>query len=69
MVFNLYNPQGQKVLNNENFVNDSSKTWIGYVGKKNDPQQPLTSGVWKAEYQLIRGDRTLVKTQNQMEIQ
>ncbi len=69
MIFNLYNPQGQKVVNNENFANESSKTWIGYVGKKNNPQQPLTPGNWNAEYQLIRGDRTLVKTKKQLQLQ
>jgi len=69
MIFNLYDPQGQKVLNNENFANESSKTWIGYVGKKNDPQQPLTPGTWKAEYQLIRGDRTLVKVERQLQLE
>ncbi|VXD25072.1 Peptidase M23 [Planktothrix serta PCC 8927] len=69
MIFNLYNPQGQKVVNNESFVNESSKTWIGYIGKKNNPQQPLSSGNWNAEYQLIRGDRTLVKTKKQLQLQ
>ncbi|MBE9142339.1 M23 family metallopeptidase [Planktothrix mougeotii] len=69
MIFNVYDSQGIKVVNNESFVNESSKTWIGYVGKKNNPQSPLTPGNWKAEYQLIRGDRILVKVQRQLQLQ
>jgi murein DD-endopeptidase len=66
MIFNLDDPQGNKVVNHESFVNESSKTWMGYVGERNNLQQPFTPGTWNAEYQLIRSDRTLVKTQRQL---
>jgi len=41
---------------------------LGYVGKRNSTNSPLTPGVWRAEYRLTRGDRVLAEVKREIEL-
>ncbi len=64
--FKLIDPTGQTIINNQNQIEESSKTWIGYSGKKNNPEQPLKPGVWKGQYQLTRSGKVLINVQREI---
>lgn len=65
-VYKLIDPAGKMVINNPNKIEDSSKTWIGYSGQKSRPDQPLKPGVWKGQYQLIRGNKVLINIEREV---
>ena len=67
--YKLFDPQGQAVVEHQEQLKSSTKTWIGYVGKKNNPQRPLSSGTWLGEYRLIRGGKVLINVEREVELQ
>lgn len=68
MYFKLTAPNGQVIAENTQKIDDSSKTWMGYVGKRNTPERPIVPGVWKGEYRLIRGDKAIVDIDREIEV-
>jgi murein DD-endopeptidase MepM/ murein hydrolase activator NlpD len=62
----LIAPNGEIAVDNQDTVEKSSRTWLSYIGKKNNPQRPLSSGLWRGEYQLRRGDKILIKINREL---
>jgi murein DD-endopeptidase len=58
--FKLTAPNGQTIAESEQMLDDSNRIFVGFVGKRNTSDRPITPGVWRGEYQLTRGDRTLI---------
>lgn len=56
--FQLIDPNGQVVVDNHQTLAEPNRTWMGYVGKRS-PERPIIPGVWRGEYQLQRGDRSM----------
>jgi len=66
--YKLFAPNGQTIADQTNEIKAPSRTWLGYVGKRNSTNSPLTPGVWRAEYRLTRGDRVLTEVKREVEL-
>ncbi|WP_242541512.1 M23 family metallopeptidase [Phormidium pseudopriestleyi] len=66
--FKLIAPNGQAIAEDTKEINSPSKTWMGYVGKRNNPDRPIAPGVWRGEYQLIREGEVLVNLVREIEV-
>lgn len=66
--YQLFDPNGQTIVNNTNEIKAPSRTWLGYIGKRNSTNSPLTPGVWRAQYRLMRGDRVLTQVKREVEL-
>jgi murein DD-endopeptidase len=66
--YKLFDPNGKIVADRASEIKAPSRTWLGYVGKRNNPNSPLTPGVWRAEYRLTRGDRVLTEIKREVEL-
>ncbi|HLO51105.1 MAG TPA: M23 family metallopeptidase [Kamptonema sp.] len=66
--YKLLAPNGQVIGENTNEIKSSNRAWISYVGKKNRGNSTLTPGIWRAEYQLKRGDKVLIDLKRQVEL-
>lgn len=64
----LIAPNGEIVVDKKDTVEKSNRTWIRYIGKKNNPQRPLTPGIWRGEYQLQRGNKVLIKLTRELNL-
>lgn len=67
--YKLFDPQGQALVEHQEQLKSPSKTWIGYVGKKNNPQRPLSPGTWRGEYRLIRAGKVLINVDREVQLQ
>jgi len=67
--YQLFDPRGRAVVEHQEQLNSSSRTWLGYVGKRNNPQQPLIPGTWRGEYRLIRDGKILIEVERDAELQ
>ncbi|MGH2413791.1 MAG: M23 family peptidase, partial [Microcystaceae cyanobacterium] len=66
--FRLSAPDGQAAIDQENPLKDSSRSWVSYVGKRNNAQTPISSGVWRGQYQLRRGNHLIVEVEREVVI-
>ncbi|MCT7983491.1 M23 family metallopeptidase [Laspinema sp. A4] len=66
--FKLIAPNGQAIAEDRKEITSPSKTWMGYVGKRNNPDRPILPGVWRGEYQLTRGGEVLVDLVREIEV-
>ncbi|MGL5066192.1 MAG: M23 family metallopeptidase [Microcoleus sp.] len=66
--YKLFDPNGQVIADRASEIKAPSRTWLGYVGKRNNPNYPLIPGVWRAEYRLTRGDRVLTDIKREVEL-
>lgn len=67
--FKLITPDGQVVINQEKQLDKPYRSWVSYVGKRNSSQTTITTRVWRGEYELKRGDRSIFKTIRQITVQ
>jgi murein DD-endopeptidase MepM/ murein hydrolase activator NlpD len=67
-IIRLISPEGDVVAETEQSIEESHRIWLRYVGKRNTEQRPLTPGIWRAEYQLKRGDRILIDRTQQVRL-
>lgn len=67
--YRLTDPQGNVIIEHRDRIDSPSRTWLGYVGKKNTSDRPLTPGTWNASYRLTRGDRTLIDINRPIHLQ
>lgn len=65
--YQLFAPNGDRVLDNEKEIKSASKTWMGYVGKRNNSQS-LAKGKWRGEYSLTRGNKVLVNVSKEVQL-
>lgn len=66
--YQVFSPQGEKIVDNRNVIKEPSRTWMGYVGKRNTPQRPLTPGIWQAQYRLTRGNKVLIDVKREIQL-
>lgn len=66
--YQLFAPNGETVANNTSEIKAPSRTWLGYIGKRNSSNSPLTPGVWRAQYRLTRGDRVVTEVKKEVEL-
>lgn len=63
----IRDPQGQVWVQNTQFLKESNRVWLSFVGKKTDPTV-LTPGVWTGTYELRRKGKNLIREQKTFEI-
>ncbi|MGD1698457.1 M23 family metallopeptidase [Dapis sp. BLCC M229] len=64
--YQLFAPNGERVIDNKKEIKSAKKTWMGYVGKRNNSQS-LAKGKWRGEYSLMRGDKVLVNVSKEVQ--
>ncbi len=57
----LIAPDGTVAIEQENTLDRSFRSWLGYVGKRN-----IVPGLWQGEYQLWRGSSLLFKVNREV---
>ncbi len=65
--YQLFAPNGDRVIDNKKEIKSAKKTWMGYVGKRNNSQS-LAKGKWRGEYSLTRGDKVLVNVSKEVQL-
>lgn len=65
--YKLFAPNGQTIADQTSEIKAPSRTWLGYVGKRNSTNS-VTPGVWRAEYRLTRGERVLTSVKREVEL-
>ena len=65
--YQLFAPNGERVIDNKKEMKSARKTWMGYVGKRNNSQS-LPIGKWRGEYSLTRGDQVLVNITKEVQL-
>jgi len=67
--FRLLAPDGAAALEHKREIRSPIRiNWSSFVGKKNTGERPLAPGVWRGEYQLVRGDRVVVEVTREVEL-
>ncbi|MEB3282853.1 MAG: peptidoglycan DD-metalloendopeptidase family protein [Lyngbya sp.] len=66
--YQLSDPRGRVVVEHQEQINSPSRTWLGYIGKRNSRQRPLTPGIWRGEYRLIRNGQIVIDVTRDAEI-
>jgi murein DD-endopeptidase MepM/ murein hydrolase activator NlpD len=66
--YQLFAPNGQIIATQTKEIKAPSRAWLGYIGKRNSTNSPLSPGVWRAEYRLTRGDRVLTQVKREVEL-
>ncbi|MBW4492113.1 MAG: M23 family metallopeptidase [Oscillatoria princeps RMCB-10] len=67
--FRLLAPDGTTIAESKREIQSPNRiNWSSYVGKKNTKERPLTPGVWRGEYQLVRGERVLIDLKQEVEL-
>ena len=65
--YQLFAPNGERVIDNKKEMKSARKTWMGYVDKRNNSQS-LPIGKWRGEYSLTRGDQVLVNITKEVQL-
>ncbi|MCL2929684.1 MAG: M23 family metallopeptidase [Trichodesmium sp. MAG_R01] len=65
--YQLFAPNGERVIDNKKEMKSARKTWRGYVDKRNNSQS-LPIGKWRGEYSLTRGDKVLVNLTKEVQL-
>jgi hypothetical protein len=67
--FRLLAPDGTTIAESKRAIESPNRiNRSNYVGKKNTKERPLTPGVWRGEYQLLRGDQVLIDIKREVEL-
>lgn len=66
--FRLTAPNGEVVAQSQQPIANPSRSWMGYVGKRNTLERPIIPGTWRGEYQLIRNGSTIIDVNRTIEI-
>ncbi|NJK40118.1 MAG: M23 family metallopeptidase, partial [Oscillatoriales cyanobacterium SM2_3_0] len=66
--YKLFDPSGAIAVDNQEVLKSPSRTWLGYVGKKNNPQRPLVLGQWRGEYRLVRDGKMLLEVKRALQL-
>ncbi|MGB3193099.1 MAG: M23 family metallopeptidase [Limnoraphis sp.] len=67
--YQLDDPRGRTVVEHQEQLDSPSRTWLGYIGKRNNPQQPLIPGTWHGKYRLIRDGKILIDVNRDVQLQ
>ena len=65
--YQLFAPNGERVIDNKKEIESANKTWMGYVGKRNN-YQSLPKGKWRGEYHLTRNNKVLVSLRKEVQL-
>ena len=66
--FRLYDPEGKEFVNQASEIEESNRTWMSFVGKRNTSERPITPGTWRGEYELKRGDEVIFSVEREISI-
>jgi murein DD-endopeptidase MepM/ murein hydrolase activator NlpD len=66
--YRVFDPKGNAVIDTSKEIESDAKTWMGYAGKRNNPQRPLQPGTWRGEYRLVRDGKVLVDVKKEVEL-
>ncbi|MEA5533540.1 M23 family metallopeptidase [Crocosphaera sp. XPORK-15E] len=66
--FTLIDPKGKVIIEQNKPVKRSYRNWVTYVGKKNTPDNPIISGIWRGKYQLTKNDKVILEVSQEVEI-
>ncbi len=66
--FRLTAPNGEVVAESQQPIANPSRSWMGYVGKRNTFDRPIIPGTWLGEYQLVRNGSTIIEVSRTIEI-
>ncbi|MFB2921283.1 M23 family metallopeptidase [Aerosakkonema sp. BLCC-F2] len=64
--FQLTAPDGKPFAVRKQDLAQPSRAWLSYVGKKASANQPLSPGVWRGEYRLIRNGKVLIDVKREV---
>ncbi|MGK7936902.1 MAG: M23 family metallopeptidase [Xenococcaceae cyanobacterium] len=59
----LIDPNGEVVVQQEQQLEQSYRTWVSYVGKRT-----IIPGVWQGEYQLLRDNNAVLTVKRELEV-
>lgn len=65
----VVDPQGQTIAENKTVRDRPNRIILAYGGKRNTRDRPLIPGTWRGEYQLKRGNNTLINITQTVEVQ
>lgn len=65
--FEIFDPQGKRMLKSEATIPGNKATWSSYAGKPRPPRGWMT-GTYRAEYRLERNGAPLITTTRQLKI-
>jgi murein DD-endopeptidase len=60
----LFNPQGEMVVDNKKVINAPARSYISYGGKRK-----FTAGKWQGKYQLTRNNKVVVQADREILVQ
>ena len=66
-VFEMFNPQGKRILRSESTIPSNKAIWFTYAGKP-FPQRGWVTGSYRAEYRLERKGMPVIMTTRQLNI-
>lgn len=66
-IFEIFDPQGERLLTNETTIPGNKSVWLGYAGKPRPPRG-WAAGAYRAEYRLERKGVPVVTTVRHLEI-
>jgi len=65
--YQLFAPNGDRVIDKKSKIKSPNKTWMGYVGKRNNSQS-FAKGKWRGEYSLTRRDKVLINVRKEVQL-
>ncbi len=57
----LFNPQGELVVDNQKVINDPARSYISYGGKRK-----FTAGKWRGKYQVTRNNQVVIQADREI---
>ncbi|MCL1470033.1 M23 family metallopeptidase [Argonema antarcticum] len=66
--FQLIAPDGKPFAVRKQELQSPSRSWLSYVGKRASGNQPLSPGVWRGEYRLIRDGKVLIDVKREVQV-
>lgn len=67
-LYQVFDPTGNVVIDSSKAIESDAKTWMGYAGKRNNPQGSLLPGTWRGEYRLVRDGKVLVDVKKEVKL-
>ncbi|MGF1494604.1 MAG: M23 family metallopeptidase, partial [Microcoleaceae cyanobacterium] len=68
VAYKLIDPQGRAVVDQQDVLQSSTKTYFQFLGRKNNPQTPFKPGTWRGEYRLTRDGEVLVDVEQEVQL-
>ncbi|MDY6936375.1 MAG: M23 family metallopeptidase [Cyanobacteriota bacterium] len=66
--FRMVDPEGEEFLNQESPIDASNRTWMSFVGRRNNPDRPIVPGTWRGEYVLERDGEVVFSIEREIQV-